>query len=74
MIRCHLSRLMGEHKMKIADVARATGLNRNMVTLLYRETANRVELDAVEKLCRLFECQVGDLLEITDETPSEGSN
>ncbi|PVV09141.1 MAG: XRE family transcriptional regulator [gamma proteobacterium symbiont of Ctena orbiculata] len=74
MIRCHLSRLMGEHKMKIADVARATGLNRNMVTLLYRETANRVELDAVEKLCRLFDCQVGDLLEITDETPSEGSN
>jgi len=74
MIRCHLSRLMGEHKMKIADVARATGLNRNMVTLLYRETANRVELDAIEKLCRLFDCQLGDLLEITDETPPEGSN
>jgi len=65
---------MGEHKMKIADVARATGLNRNMVTLLYRETANRVELDAIEKLCRLFDCQVGDLLEITDETPPEGSD
>jgi putative transcriptional regulator len=67
MIKCHLSRLMGEHKMKIADVSRATGLNRNMVTLLYKETASRVDLDAIEQLCRLFNCKVGDLLEITDE-------
>lgn len=63
MIRCHLSRLMGEHKMKIADVARATGLNRNTITLLYKESANRVELDTIDQLCRLFNCQVSDLFE-----------
>jgi putative transcriptional regulator len=55
---------MGERKMKIVDVARETGLNRNTVTLLYKETAQRIELDAIEKLCRLFECEVGDLLEL----------
>lgn len=66
MVRCHLSRLMGEHKMKIADVARATDLNRNLVTLLYKETASRVDLDAIERLCRLFNCGVGDLFEVTD--------
>ena len=64
MVRCHLARLMGEHKMKIVDVARETGLNRNTVTLLYKETAQRIELDAIEKLCTLFECEVGDLLEL----------
>lgn len=63
MIRCHLSRLMGEHKMKIADVARETGLNRSTITTLYKETASRVELDAVDKLCRLFKCEVGELFE-----------
>ncbi len=63
MIRCHLSRCMGERKLKISDVARATGLNRNTVTLLYKETATRVDLDAIEKLCVLFQCEVGDLLE-----------
>ena len=67
MIRCHLSRLMGEHKLKIADVARETGLNRNTVTLLYKETATRVDLDAVEKLCKLFNCVVGDLFEFVSE-------
>ena len=63
MIKCHLSRLMGEHKMNIADVARETELNRNTVTLLYKETATRVDLDAVDKLCRLFKCKVGDIFE-----------
>ncbi len=63
MIRCHLSRFMGEHKMKIADVARETGLNRNTITLLYKETASRIDLEAVDKLCELFNCEVGDLFE-----------
>ena len=67
MIRCHLSRLMGERKMKLADVARASGLHRNTITLLYKETAVRVDLEAMERLCRLFECEVGDLFEFVAE-------
>ena len=63
MIKCHLSRLMGERKLKIADVARDTGLHRNTVTLLYDETAARVDLDAINRLCRYFGIGVGDLLE-----------
>jgi putative transcriptional regulator len=54
---------MGEHKMKIVDVARATGLHRNTVTLLYQEKATRVDVVAIDRLCRLFKCQVGDLFE-----------
>ena len=58
---------MGEKKLKIADVARATGLHRNSVTLLYKETANRVDLDAMDKLCQYFQCGVGDLFEYVDD-------
>lgn len=69
MIRCHLSRLMGERKMKIVDVARATELHRNTITLLYKEEASRVDLDAMNRLCRLFGCAVGELFEyVPDET------
>ena len=67
MIKCHLSRLMGEQKLKVIDVARATGLNRNTITLLYNETATRVDLAAIEALCKLFDCQVSDLFELVDE-------
>lgn len=71
MIRCHLSTLMGRNKLKIADVARETGLHRNTITLLYNETATRVDLDAVDKLCSLFDCAVGDLFEYMENDPSE---
>ena len=67
MIRCHLARLMGERKMKISDVLRETGLSRNTVTLMYKETAQRIDIKALDKLCRLFECEVADMLEFTDE-------
>ena len=67
MIRCHLSSLMGRDKLNIANVARATGLNRSTVTALYRETATRVELPAIEQLCALFKCNVGDLLEVVPD-------
>ena len=63
MIRCHLSTLMGRDKLNIADVARVTGLNRSTITALYRETVTRVELPAIEQLCTLFKCSVGELLE-----------
>ena len=72
LIKCHLSRLMGERKMKISDVARNTGLHRNTITLLYQETANRVDLDALDALCRCFGVSVGELFEFTDEpAPTE---
>lgn len=67
MIKCHLSTLMGQHKLKIADVARETNLHRNTITLLYDERAVRVDLDVMEKLCALFGCTVGDLFEYIPE-------
>jgi len=69
LIKCHLSRLMGERKLKISDVARDTGLHRNTVTLLYQETATRVDLDAIERLCKYFGVEVGEMFELV-----EGSN
>ncbi|WP_298826393.1 helix-turn-helix transcriptional regulator [uncultured Piscinibacter sp.] len=69
MLRCHLSRLMGERKLRIADVARDTGLHRNTVTLLYDETATRVDLDSIEKLCAYFGVGVGELFEHIPDPP-----
>lgn len=63
VIRCHLARLMGEHKMRISDVIRETGLSRNTITLMYKETAQKMDLEALDKLCVLFNCEVQDLLQ-----------
>jgi putative transcriptional regulator len=59
--------MMGERKLKIADVARETGLHRNTITLLYNETATRVDMETIENLCKLFLCTVGDLFEFVPD-------
>lgn len=69
MLRCHLSTIMGREKLRISDVAKMTGLNRSTVTALYRETATRVDLLAIEQLCELFSCTVGELFEFAPDDP-----
>jgi len=66
MIKCHLSRIMGEKRIKIAELAREPGLNRNTITLLYHDNAKRIDLDALEKICRYLECDISDILELSD--------
>lgn len=63
MIKCHLSRMMGERKLKVIDVARGAGLQRSIVTLLYYERAKRIAFESLERLCRFFKCSVSDILE-----------
>lgn len=74
MIKCHLSRIMGEQKLKIADVARDTGINRGTITRLYQETAVRVEFDVLEQLCVYLRCDITELLELKAEAASEGNS
>ena len=66
MVKCHLSRIMGERRLKIADVARDTGINRGTITRLYNETATRIELDVVEALCKYLQVCIADLYELVD--------
>ena len=63
MVKCHLSRIMGEKRLKIADVVKDTGINRGTLTRLYHEKAQRLELDVLDQLCRYFKCPVSDILE-----------
>jgi putative transcriptional regulator len=63
MIRCHLARLLGERKLKIADVAKDTGVNRGTLSRMYYETAERYDAAVLDVLCAYLECGVADLLE-----------
>jgi len=62
---------MDRRKLRVADVARLTGLNRSTVTALYQGRVTRIELPALERLCVLFGCGVGALLEWVDDREAE---
>ena len=66
MIKCNLSRIMGEKKLKISDISRDTGINRGTLTRLYQETAERIDLEVMDQLCDYLKCEVGVLFERID--------
>ena len=63
-MRCHLGRILGEKKLKIAEVSRDTDINKNTLHRLYKEEATRVELDVVEKLCNYLDIKIDQLFEL----------
>ena len=67
VIKCNLSVLMGQRKLKISDVVRETGINRNTIHRLYYEKATRIDYDILDKLCDYFNCEVGDFLVLKQE-------
>ena len=67
MIINHLSRVMGERRLNIQEVARRSGLAYTTVFDLYHARAKRPDLDTLNALCRALRIGVGDLLEYQEE-------
>jgi len=73
VIKCNLSALLGARKLKLADVMRDTGINRSTLTRLYHETTTRIDYETLETLCKYLKCDVGDFLEIAENSDSDNS-
>jgi putative transcriptional regulator len=72
-LRSNLSLLMGKHRCKIQEVHERTGLARRTISTLYYDKAARIDFSTVEKLCEMFNCDVGELFTLV-ETPQTESN
>lgn len=73
MIKIHLSRILGERRLKISDVERATGIGRGVINRLFQETAEKVDLAVLDQLCTFLSIQIADLIEhIPDAAVKDG--
>lgn len=66
-IKCKLSTLMGENRYNIGHVHEKTGLSRTTISKLYHDSMERIDYVTLSKLCELFGCSVGDILEYHEE-------
>lgn len=64
-VQSNLSTLMGQKRYMIKDVHEKTGLSRSTISNLYNDKATRIDFDTIDKLCKLFDCEIGDLLRQT---------
>ncbi len=60
-----LWKLMKENKMRKSDLARAAEISKYTVTKLSQ--ARIVSMDVMIKLCKVFHCDIGDLMEVIEE-------
>jgi len=58
---------LGEKKLKVAEVARETGINKNTIHRLYNETITRIDIEVIEILCRYLGVEVGELFELVND-------
>lgn len=61
-----LWKLMKANKMKKQDLAKAADLSSYMMTQLSKD--EYVSLEVISKLCKVFHCDVEDVVEIIEET------
>lgn len=47
--------------MTQADLARKTGIRPNTINELYHDLVDRVNLEYIDKICEVLNCQVGEL-------------
>ncbi|MDR4315021.1 putative XRE family transcriptional regulator [Niallia circulans] len=62
IVKNNLRILMAKHKMNIQDVHKLTGLSRTTISKLYNETSTKIGFDTIAIICKLFDCEISDLL------------
>lgn len=65
-IRISIDRLLAERRMSVGDFADAIGITPANVAVLKNGRAKAVRLSTLDAICRVLECQPGDLLRYDD--------
>jgi putative transcriptional regulator len=63
MIRVNLDVMMARRKMRLNDLAAAVGISIQNLSVLKTGKARAVRFTTLDALCRVLECQPGDILE-----------
>ncbi|MHC5061030.1 MAG: helix-turn-helix domain-containing protein [Planctomycetota bacterium] len=70
MIQVRLDYLLLDNRMKLKELAEATGIAVNNLSVLKTNKARAVRFSTLEKLCKALNCAPGDLLEYIPENES----
>ncbi len=58
---------MAKRKMSLGDLAKDVGITNANLSILKTGKAKAVRLNTLDAICRILECQPGDILEYVDE-------
>lgn len=64
MIRIQLQALLLERGMTQAELARLAGIRPSTICDLYHNSADRINLEHLEKICKVLNCSVSAVLKV----------
>lgn len=67
MIVINLDVVMAQRKMASKDLAEALGITQANLSILKNQKAKAIRLETLDSLCRILNCQPGDILEYKAE-------
>lgn len=66
-IRIHIDRLLVERGISVGDFATAVGITPANVAVLKNGRARAIRFSTLDSICRVLDCQPGDILVWDDE-------
>ena len=63
MINIRLDYVLLDRRMKLKDLAEATGLAVNNLSILKTNKARAIRFSSLNSLCKILKCSPGDLIE-----------
>lgn len=70
-IRVRLDRVMLEKEISLTELAEKVGITLANLSILKSNKAKAVRFSTLEAICRVLNCQPGDILEFIPEEPGE---
>lgn len=70
MINIRLDYVLLDKRMKLKDLAEATGIAVNNLSILKTNKARAIRFSTLEALCKALDCKVSDLIEFVPDDDS----
>jgi len=71
MIRVNLDVMMARRKMSLTELAEKVGITMANLSVLKTEKARAIRFSTLESICKVLDCQPGDILEFIPDKETE---
>ena len=67
MILVNLDVMLAKRKMSLTELSEKVGITQANLSILKNGRARAVRFDTLDKICRVLDCQPGDILEYRED-------
>lgn len=67
MIRVNLDVMLAKRKMTLSELSEKVGITMTNLSILKTGKAKAIRFSTLDAICRVLECQPGDILEYVEE-------